>query len=352
MPSGHPQQSTAQVRPAGPRPLAPIPFDVEAAFPELTGSAREVTLLYPRAGRPGPGDSSLGGPLLWPADEPWPMCAEPDHYKPLSPPVGPEPVAMLPVVQLYARDVPGLVFPAGTDLLQILWCPLVHGAAPYAAAPGCAGAARRRRPRVPSSGNRPARTPSRRTSCPARARCPPHRRWSTRTGTCPRGSAICSTSGSRPFGRNGATATSRWPPRSRAKSAATRGGPSSRTGPTARAAAPGWNTCSASPRPNRARAVGFPGRPGPPPGGGRDRVVAGRGGPGRPGRVRARHVPGRLGRHVLLRLSQLPGHPVRPPLRLLTTGPTGGSAGRYQASCEISSATTAHASAAGSISGK
>ncbi|MFD7915301.1 hypothetical protein ACFV30_32075 [Streptomyces sp. NPDC059752] len=135
MPSGHPQQSTAQVRPAGPRPLAPIPFDVEAVFPELTGSAREVTLLYPRAGRPGPGDSSLGGPLLWPADEPWPMCAEPDHYKPLSPPVGPEPVAMLPVVQLYARDVPGLVFPAGCDLLQILWCPLVHGAAPYAAAP-------------------------------------------------------------------------------------------------------------------------------------------------------------------------------------------------------------------------
>ncbi|MFI8391303.1 hypothetical protein [Streptomyces sp. NPDC085540] len=135
MPSGHPQQTTAQVRPAGPRPLAPIPFDVEAVFPELTGSAREVTLLYPRAGRPGPGDSSLGGPLLWPADEPWPMCAEPDHYKPLSPPVGPEPVAMVPVVQLYARDVPGLVFPAGTDLLQILWCPLVHEQAPYAAAP-------------------------------------------------------------------------------------------------------------------------------------------------------------------------------------------------------------------------
>ncbi|MFB7255969.1 hypothetical protein [Streptomyces nojiriensis] len=135
MPSGHPQQKTARARPSGPRPLAPIPFDVEAVFPELTGSVREVTLLYPRAGRPGPGDSSLGGPLLWPADERWPMCAEPGHYKPLGPPVGPEPVAMVPVVQLYARDVPGLVFPAGTDLLQILWCPLVHDEAPYAAAP-------------------------------------------------------------------------------------------------------------------------------------------------------------------------------------------------------------------------
>ncbi|MER5753709.1 hypothetical protein [Streptomyces sp. NPDC002088] len=126
MPSGHTQQDAAQARPTGPRPLAPLPFDVEAVFPELIGTAREVTLLYPRAGKPGPGDSSIGGPLLWPADEPWPMCAEPGHYKPLDAPVGPEPVAMVPVVQLYARDVPGLVFPAGTDLLQILWCPLVH----------------------------------------------------------------------------------------------------------------------------------------------------------------------------------------------------------------------------------
>ncbi|MGW9070797.1 hypothetical protein ACWGQT_15310 [Streptomyces yangpuensis] len=144
MPSGHAQhmqhmqQETARTRPTGPtgpRPLAPIPDDVEAVFPELTGTAREVTLLYPRAGEPGPGDSSIGGPLLWPAEEPWPMCAEPDHYKPLGAPVGPEPVAMVPVAQLYARDVPGLVFPAGTDLLQLLWCPLVHEDDQYAANP-------------------------------------------------------------------------------------------------------------------------------------------------------------------------------------------------------------------------
>ncbi|WP_329525148.1 hypothetical protein [Streptomyces sp. NBC_01462] len=135
MPSGHAQQDTEYGRPAGPRPLAPMPFDVEATFPELTGTAREVTLLYPRAGQPGPHDSSIGGPLLWPADEPWPMCTEADHYKPLAAPVGPEPVAMLPVLQLYARDVPGLVFPLGTDLLQILWCPLVHHDGQYAASP-------------------------------------------------------------------------------------------------------------------------------------------------------------------------------------------------------------------------
>ncbi|MGW7311438.1 hypothetical protein ACWGI1_38560 [Streptomyces sp. NPDC054835] len=135
MPSGHTQQDAAHARPTGPRPLAPFPFDVEAVFPELTGTAREVTLLYPRAGHPGAGDSSIGGPLLWPADEPWPMCAEPDHYKPLSAPVGPDPVAMVPVVQLYARDVPGLVFPDGADVLQILWCPLVHEDEQYAANP-------------------------------------------------------------------------------------------------------------------------------------------------------------------------------------------------------------------------
>ncbi|MCX4792440.1 MULTISPECIES: hypothetical protein [unclassified Streptomyces] len=135
MPSGHTQQDTAQARPAGPRLLAPIPFEVESVLPELAEMARAVTLLYPRAGHPGPGDSSIGGPLLWPTGEPWPMCAEPDHYKPLGAPVGPEPVAMVPVVQLYARDVPGLVFPDGTDLLQILWCPLVHEDDQYAANP-------------------------------------------------------------------------------------------------------------------------------------------------------------------------------------------------------------------------
>jgi hypothetical protein len=57
------------------------------------------------------------------------MCAEPGHYKPRRKPtweVGPEPVAMVPVVQLFARDVPDLPFPEGCDLLQVVWCPLIH----------------------------------------------------------------------------------------------------------------------------------------------------------------------------------------------------------------------------------
>ncbi|MEV5378409.1 hypothetical protein AB0L26_20920 [Streptomyces nondiastaticus] len=111
------------------RRLPPPPCNVEELIPELSGLARETTLLYPRSGSPGVHDSSIGGPLLWPADEPWPMCSEPDHWKPLRKPVdvvGPEPVAMVAVAQLYARDLPELPFPPGRDVLQILWCPLIH----------------------------------------------------------------------------------------------------------------------------------------------------------------------------------------------------------------------------------
>lgn len=105
------------------------PCEVEVLIPELAGLARETSLLYPRRGSPGVGESSLGGPLLWPAGEPWPMCAAPGHYKPLRKPtevVGPEPVAMVPVLQIYARDLPHIPFPEGADLLQIVWCPLIH----------------------------------------------------------------------------------------------------------------------------------------------------------------------------------------------------------------------------------
>ncbi|MFI1184876.1 hypothetical protein [Streptomyces californicus] len=109
--------------------LPAAPFDVEALIPELAGLGRYTTLLYPRQGDPGIRESSLGGPLLWPADEPWPLCDAPGHWQPLRTPtevVGPEPVAMVPVAQLFARDVPELPFPAGTDVLHVLWCPLMH----------------------------------------------------------------------------------------------------------------------------------------------------------------------------------------------------------------------------------
>ncbi|MCX4726018.1 hypothetical protein ACIPW9_12715 [Streptomyces sp. NPDC090052] len=120
------------------RTIATQPFDVEALLPELAGLARGTTLLYPRRGEPGVHDSSVGGPLLWPAAEPWPRCADPGHWKPLRTPtevVGPDPVAMVPVVQLYARDVPELPFPEGRDLLQVTWCALIHDDGPATVRP-------------------------------------------------------------------------------------------------------------------------------------------------------------------------------------------------------------------------
>ncbi|ELP66966.1 hypothetical protein ACKI1I_01860 [Streptomyces turgidiscabies] len=148
------------------RTTPPRPLDLTAVFPELATMSRNVTRLHPRSGSPTIEDSSLGGPLLWPQNEPWPTCtrshevyeveeletvrashhlsvarwAQPDDERQLtfeeqaildrdepkkidSPYAGPVP--LLPVAQLYARDVPGLPCPDDADLMQILWCPFM-----------------------------------------------------------------------------------------------------------------------------------------------------------------------------------------------------------------------------------
>ncbi|MFC9812925.1 hypothetical protein ACFVJM_12765 [Streptomyces virginiae] len=142
------------------RTTPPRPLDVASVFPELAGMSRTATRLHPRPGAPTVHESSVGGPLLWPADEPWASCSQEhdapfelntpeevrtlrriraldvwtdeDHaevsrihagHDPSLLPEGPHP--LIPVAQLYARDVPGLPFPEGTDLLQVLWCPFI-----------------------------------------------------------------------------------------------------------------------------------------------------------------------------------------------------------------------------------
>ncbi|MFD8627899.1 hypothetical protein ACFV4E_29160 [Streptomyces hygroscopicus] len=50
----------------------PRPIDVAAVSPQLAPLARTATRLHPRPGAPTWHDSSIGGPLLWPAEEPWP----------------------------------------------------------------------------------------------------------------------------------------------------------------------------------------------------------------------------------------------------------------------------------------
>lgn len=162
----------------------PRPIDVTAALPELAAHARETTRLHPRPGAPTAADSSIGGPLRWPADEPWPTCSalrmvrrsaplEPtltaglkkaqaerearrrsglgarltaEHRALLDAPAlrgksvdlinytahwyepeaHPEPNPLVALAQLHAHDIPTVAFPPGTDLLQVLWCPTDH----------------------------------------------------------------------------------------------------------------------------------------------------------------------------------------------------------------------------------
>ncbi|MFF0018548.1 hypothetical protein [Streptomyces sp. NPDC005374] len=157
------------------RTTPPRPLDVEAFFPELAAFRGTVTRLHPRPGRTDPSASSVGGPMLWPADEPWPLCGEVHgrghgrrpadirryrqvlalawareqdpgptdderellgelYRKHRIPGVSDtDPLPMIGLAQLYRRDVPDL--PAGPDdcdLLQVFWCPFdAHGPGRY-----------------------------------------------------------------------------------------------------------------------------------------------------------------------------------------------------------------------------
>ncbi|MFE5808825.1 hypothetical protein [Streptomyces sp. NPDC056491] len=110
------------------RTTPPRPLDVESLLPALAAHRRTATRLHPRPGTPGPHDSHVGGPLLWPAGEPWPVCTTPHRRAP-----GPEPLPLLALAQLRTQDVPDLpAGPDGCDLLQVFWCPFdAHGPTGY-----------------------------------------------------------------------------------------------------------------------------------------------------------------------------------------------------------------------------
>jgi hypothetical protein len=93
-----------------------------AVLPELAPHARDAVILHPERAEPDCQNSSIGGPLLWPSDEPWPECSLPDVNSSAGVPA----TAMVPVAQIFRRDAPGPWWPAGIDLLQILWCPNEH----------------------------------------------------------------------------------------------------------------------------------------------------------------------------------------------------------------------------------
>jgi hypothetical protein len=103
------------------------PIDVEVVFPEVAAFRRSAVRLHPRAGSPGARNSSLGGPVLWPRSQPWPHCKDAHvHFDRALPPQNEGPIPLVPILQLFSADVPELPFPAGMDLLQVLWCPFDH----------------------------------------------------------------------------------------------------------------------------------------------------------------------------------------------------------------------------------
>ncbi|WP_418957882.1 hypothetical protein [Streptomyces tritici] len=101
----------------------PSTEDILAAVPGLAPYARPATVFLPEKGEPGVRESSVGGPLLWPADEPWPCCSYGDEQG------GPgelDASAMVPAVQVFKEDAPGPWWPDGVDVFQLLWCPNAH----------------------------------------------------------------------------------------------------------------------------------------------------------------------------------------------------------------------------------
>ncbi len=103
-------------------------------IPGLNDLVRTAIRLHPAPGEPRPDESHFGGPLLWPSDEPWPECpvtwppdpdASDDAWAGGHPLDGPVPV-MVSAAQFFRDDFPELPFPEGTDVLQILFCPMQH----------------------------------------------------------------------------------------------------------------------------------------------------------------------------------------------------------------------------------
>jgi hypothetical protein len=162
------------------RTTPPPAYPVPALFPGIEEYATTATRLHPRGGTPDQRGSHVGGPLRWPAGEPWPSC-DAEHVVATEVPIPapllsrlerlraadparrwpgyqaviaelashapgfvginrrhggsalyqvprpqPVPSPLVTVAQLRAADVPDLRPPSGADLLQVLWCPNDH----------------------------------------------------------------------------------------------------------------------------------------------------------------------------------------------------------------------------------
>jgi hypothetical protein len=108
----------------------PPAIDMVKRVPAFATLAKTAIRLHPRrAVVSDPAASKMGGTFLWPRSEPWPHCDDARHQNGVdgreSPTEGCNP-SLVGVVQLNARDFPQVPFPPGTDLLQLLWCPITE----------------------------------------------------------------------------------------------------------------------------------------------------------------------------------------------------------------------------------
>jgi len=99
-------------------------------LPELADRAKTIVRLHPRREEvPALADSKLGGTFLWPRAETWPRCDDlepPDWLRSQWEVPDDADLPLIPVLQLRADEFPELQFYPGTDLFQLLWCPLDH----------------------------------------------------------------------------------------------------------------------------------------------------------------------------------------------------------------------------------
>lgn len=101
----------------GKHTTAPPPVDPAIIAPGIEQYLRTTVRLHPRAGDPGPHDSHIGGPMLWPSAQPWPTCRARDCDAVA------EEIPMIALAQFTAADFPEIEFPDGADVAQIFQCP-------------------------------------------------------------------------------------------------------------------------------------------------------------------------------------------------------------------------------------
>ena len=110
--------------------MSVTPTDNGREIPWIGEWVRPVVRLHPTPGTATRHDSHLGGPMLWPRDEPWPHCdgSAHDGFELTDEEVRGLVTPFAGGLQLYRRDFPELPFPDGTDLLQVFLCLIVHEA--------------------------------------------------------------------------------------------------------------------------------------------------------------------------------------------------------------------------------